>query len=165
MASQRPGNNKVPERLWLLLSVCFFLYYPTNGNPSQSMCVCLLLCPVLHPLCVSFPLLPPCSSFSVLAINFFLLCPQSARLTCPVSLSSPPFPACSPSFSHGEQYISEPCSASCHSNRPHHTIYPPPPSSSFFLSSSTYVSISPCVPLCFLLFFLHSTSLSFRGCS
>lgn len=88
---------------------------------------------------------------------FFPFCPQPAPLTLPISFSFLLHLPLALPLSHGEQYISqscsEPCSTSCHGNRPHHSIYSvSTPSFPPFFSScppSLFPALSPPVSLSF----------------
>lgn len=92
------------------------------------MAIPLFVC--LSPLMPYFLPLPTVSFTLFLRFRcqlFFPFCPQPAPLTLPISFSFLLHLPLALPLSHGEQYISqscsEPCSASCHGNRPHHSIY------------------------------------------
>lgn len=137
-------------------------------SPCVSVSFYVLFSP--SPLCLLYPPLP---LFLFLPSTFFFpFRPQPAPLTLPVSFSLPLWLPLALTLSlmgnNIYQSPAEPCSTSCHGNRPHHSIYSlslPPSFLFFFLPSSPLLlsSISPSLTLCLSLHPLLSISLSFGG--
>lgn len=139
MASWRPENNKVPERLWLLLSFfsLYFLYSHTNGNPSLHVFVSINAVFSPSPHCLLYSL------SQVLLSTFFSFCPQPAPLTLPISFSS----------------VSHLLSLFLMGNNIYHS---PAQSPALLVATATdlITASTPSLPPPFLLFFLLLSSIS-----